>query len=240
MKKLIGLFIVLAISIMAATGSPADLDETLPFYEGEQLEFDVYYKALKLGSSKLTFHGEKELDGKNLYYITFRTNVPGFQDEEEIYAYKGSFLPYRILRDIKRGGAFPIKICEDYDQKSYKVDIEEKGTLLTKRQTITKDCPIHNALLLTYLYRTRLNPERCKVSIPMLDFDIVSEGKKTVMTDAGERSAYIFTGEPSKFTFWLSADENRVPLKITGHSMLEYSLVLVNVKNVALLSSPKE
>ncbi len=240
MKKLIGLFIVLVIPIMVAVGSLADPDETFPFYEGEQLVFDVYYKTLKLGSSKLTFHGERELDGKSFYYITFLTNVPGFEDDEEIYAYKGSFLPYRILRNIKRGGEFPIKICEDYDQKAYKVEINEKGTLFSKKRTITKEQPIHNPILLTYLYRTRVNPERCKISIPMSDFDVIAEGKKTVMTDSGERSAYIFRGEPSKFTFWLSADEDRVPLKIIGQSVLDYRLVLVNVKNVALLPSSKE
>ncbi|MFH1753212.1 MAG: hypothetical protein ABH875_03420 [Candidatus Omnitrophota bacterium] len=223
--------------LLVADTPTVDEVQPLPFYDGEQLVFDVYYKALKIGNSKLTFHGERELDGESFYYITFNTNAPAFKDDEEIYAYKGSFLPYRILRNIKRGGAFPIKIYEEYDQESFEVIIKEKGTILSKTRTIKKGQPIHNALLLTYLYRTMVNPERRRISIPMSDFDIVSEGERTVMTGQGERLAHIFTGEPSKFTFWLSADDDMVPLKIVGHNMLDYSFVLVNVENVAQLSS---
>jgi hypothetical protein len=235
MKTLTVMLIFVTVMCSLALPCCADPDLTLPFSEGEELVFDIYYKKVKLGKSTLTFHGEKKIDGIDLYLITFCTDVPGFSDKEEIYAYKETFLPYRIVRKIKRGGAFPIKIWEDYDQESFKVDIKERGTILTKKRTIQKERPIYNPLLLTYLYRTKpftVNPTKLKISIPMSDFDVVAKGKEMVTTCLGKRLAYVFKGEPSKFTFWLSADKEKIPVKIKGHNLLDYCFMIKTVRNI--------
>ena len=39
-------------------------------------------------------------------------------------------------------------------------------------------------------------------------------------------SVDVFSSEPPKFTFYLSKDEDRVPVKIKSHTALSYSMVL--------------
>jgi hypothetical protein len=211
-----------------------------PFAAGEELVFDVLYKQVRLGEATLTFHGESVLDGKGLYYVTFVTKVPGFDDMEEIYAYKDSFLPYKITRSIKRGNCFPLKITEDYDQEKHEVRIKRAGVLLTVNDTIRKPRPIYNPLLLTYYYRMQSLsslPASYPVSIPKADFTIVLKGKQFVKTKLGGRVAYVFKGEPSKFTFWLTADEKKLPIEIRGHNLLDYSFVIKSVGTSAAQSA---
>lgn len=241
MKKLSRLLflIILVLGLMMPVQAEPSLN--LPFSEGEELIYDVYYKKMKLGTSKLTFNGVKSIDGEDFYHVTFYTEVPGFKDTEEIYAYKDTFLPFIISRNIKRLGAFPMNIEERYDQEAFTVDIKNKGIFRSKKQTIRKDGPIYNALLLTYYYRAKPDIEglpRQKISLPMADFEIILKGEEIVSTKAGDRLAYVFAGEPSKFTFWLSRDEKRIPVKIKGHSVLDYSLVLNSVSSKVLSEIP--
>ncbi len=206
--------------------------QTLALLKGEELVYNVYYKAVRVGKSILTFHGEEQLDEKSFYHITFSTSLPGFDDVEEIYAYKDTFLPYRVCRTIKRMGTFPTRIEERYDQDTFRVDITKDGNLFTENFFIQKETPIYNAILLPYYYRTRpvaIYKEKLKVSLPMADFDVVLKGTKNVSTALGECSAYIFKGEPSKFTFWLSTDEKRIPIKIKSHTALDYSFVISEI-----------
>jgi hypothetical protein len=203
-----------------------------PFPVGEKLFFDVQYKGMKLGESVLTFHGERRIGEKDLYYITFHTELLAFEDREEIYAYKDTFLPFLISRDIKRMGALPLEILEEYDQDAFRVKIRKKSPFLTERFTIEKKGPIHNAVLLTYFYRTKPRIEdshRESYFLPKAEFDLVLKEKKEVNTKIGRRTAYIFKGEPSNFKFWLSAGERRLPLKIDGHNILGYTFIIRSV-----------
>jgi len=201
----------------------------LPFQEGEELLYDVYFKALKVGESALVFHGEKKIDGNTFYHISFSTKLPTFEDTEEIYAYKESFLPFKVSRHIKRLGSFVTRIEEEYDQNAHKVTIKKKATFSSKELVIQKDAPIHNAILLTYFYRSKPVAEgekTFKVTLPTVDFDISLKNKESIDTGLGEHDAYVFSAIPSKFTFWLSADDKKIPLKIDSHTAMDYSLII--------------
>ncbi len=228
------IFITITVILSCAcAGIAAAFEAPLPFEEGEELIYDIYYKQMKLGVSKLKFNGQKTFEGRDLYHITFYTDVPGFEDTEEIYAHKETFLPFRISRKIKRIGCLPQKIDETYDQETCSVTINDKGNIFSRPQTIQKECPIYNPLLLTYYYRT-MSHEECSrkksISLPKADFDIVLKGKEKVSSGLGEEMAYVFSGEPSKFTFWLSADDKKIPIKISGHNVFGYSFVLNTIK----------
>ncbi len=205
---------------------------SLPFSEGEQLIYDVYYKKLKVGKSILTFHGEKVIDGKNAYHITFSTKVPGLKDVEEIYADQQTFLPLRVLRQIDQIGSFRTTINEEYDQKAFQVRIKKQGKFLSKKFTIQKKAPIHNAILLPYYYRAKpaiANDQKFKVTLPTADFDVVFKGEETISTYLGEYSTYVFSSVPAKFTFWLSVDKKRIPLKIKSLTVQGYSLIIRSI-----------
>lgn len=234
--KALKIFISVICVLFCLCLQPAAASQSeLPFSDGEELIYDIYYKRMKLGVSRLTFNGLKTLEGIALYHITFYTDVPGFEDTEEIYAHTDTFLPFRITRRIKRIGCLPQKIDEVYDQEACSVTIKDKGNIFARPKTIKKECPIYNPLLLTYYYRTwptEKYSQKKSISLPKADFDVVLKGKEKVKTGVGEDLAYVFSGEPSKFTFWLSADKRKLPVKITGHNVLGYSFILNSINGI--------
>ncbi|MFC1666962.1 DUF3108 domain-containing protein [Candidatus Omnitrophota bacterium] len=201
----------------------------LPFKIGERLTYEVRYKKVRLGESILTFHGEKELNNKNVYHITFFTKIPTLKDTEELYAEKGTFLPLEVHRTIKKKLGFGDRIREIYDQKNFRVDIKQRSKLRLNEFSIQKDSPVHNAILLAYYYRTQRDfseDERFKVALPTFDFDVIYRGIENIKTPLGEYRAYAFISEPPKFKLWLSADERKLPLKIENPGTLGYSLII--------------
>lgn len=232
------LFIYTAINVTpdaytAETVEGSQKDPTLPFSKGERLTYEVRYKGLKVGESILTFHGEEVMDNKRVYHITFFTKLPAVKDIEELYAQKSSFLPLEVHRTIKKVETFTERIKEKYDQKDFRVDIKKRARFFSQKFSIKKDSPIHNAILLTYYYRTREafnQNEKFKVNLPTAEFELMFEGIESVKTPLGEYHAYVFSGRPSGFKFWLSADDKRIPLKIKNPSTLGYSLVIKSIE----------
>jgi hypothetical protein len=201
----------------------------LPFKKGEKLVYDLYSAGIRVGKSVLIFNGEKELDGQKVYHISFSTELPFFKDYEEIYADKETFLPIKIKRRIKKIGGFSETIEEEYDQSDFTVDITRKSTFSSNKITIKKDSPVYNAILLTYYYRA--NPYIADINnfravLPTLDFYINMSGEETVETLSGKYIVDVFSSKPPKFTFYLSKDKNRVPIKIKSHTALNYSMIL--------------
>ncbi len=207
-----------------------------PFTRGEQFTYAVHYKSLRLGTSVLTFNGEKKLRGQPAYEVSFVTNMPTIKDSELIYADTENFLPLKVTRHIEKVANFPTHIVETYNQDTFNVTIKKKGKFLSKTFTIKKDMPIHNAILLTYYYRT-VNPieedHTLDVTLPTARFQITYEGTEDVRTGLGTQQAHVFSSIPAKFKVWLSTDERRVPLKIeNAGAMTGYSLILDSIDTV--------
>jgi hypothetical protein len=205
------------------------------FREGERLTYDVKYKKLRIGESVLTFHGERDLNGKKVYYVTFVTRVPSFKDAEDLYADMDTFLPVEVHRSIKKSTGFNDNIVERYDQDDFRVDIKQKSRLRTREFSIQKQAPINNAILLAYYYRMRedFNKDRpLEVTLPQIDFKIMYGGTETLDTPMGQYKAHVFTSDPPKFRLWLSADEKRIPLKIQNPGMLGHSLIIKEIDNM--------
>lgn len=232
-KRILFIAVLLLLIVCDPAESKDGGSKNFPFDEGEELIYDVYFKRLRIGKSVLTFHGEENIDAKDVYHITFYTDLGTYEDIEDIYAYKETFLPLRISRTIKRIGAFPVYIEEEYDQDAFTVKIKKKRYFLSHESTIKKKGPIHNALLLTYLYRIRPVMERFSVILPMAEFDVIFKGKDIITTRLGRYPAYLFAGNPSNFTFWLSTDKKRFPLKMENHTVMGYTFVLNSIRNKA-------
>jgi hypothetical protein len=201
-----------------------------PFLKGESLIYDVYYAGIKTGESVLTFHGEKDLEGEKVYYITFSTKLPFFKDYEDIYASKDTFLPVKINRSITKLAGLSTEIIEEkYDQDNFTVTISRGREPSKNSMVIKKDSPIYNAILLTYYYRANPHVYKdgvFKIVLPTKEFNIQISGEDTIITPAGEYHVHVFTSKPSKFTFYLSKDNDRLPVKIESHTALNYALIL--------------
>ena len=135
-------------------------------------------------------------------------------------------------RKVRKKIGFTDNITERYDQEKFRLDIKQKSKLREKSFSIEKDGPIYNAILLTYYYR-RLEDfdkgERKKITLPTVEFYVIFSGIETIETSLGEQRAYAFTSDPPNFKFWLSADEKRIPLKITNPTALGYSLEISSI-----------
>lgn len=202
----------------------------LPFSKGEAFSYGVKYKGINAGRSTLIFHGEEQLGNRDVYHITFSTRVGIVTDKEELFADRETFLPVEVHRLFKKFGTFTENIIERYNQKDFRVDIEKKTRFRLRNISIKKDSPIHNAILLTYLYRAKdafVKGERHKITLPSAEFEVTFDGIETVKTPLGDFSAYRFSSSPYNFQFWLGIDEKKLPLKIENPGrMMEYSLEL--------------
>jgi hypothetical protein len=202
----------------------------LPFKPGETLVYDVYYAGLKTGKAVLTFHGEKAFNEGSAYHITFLTTLPLLKDYEQIYAMKDSFLPIYVKRKIEKiGGLSSEEIEESYNQDDFTVTIKKKGALGVRNTTIKKESPIYNAILLTYYCRANADiskDESVKIVLPTQEFDISLSGEEEIVTESGEYKVDVYSGEPSKFIFYLSKGPDRLPVKIVSSTALSYTMVL--------------
>jgi len=201
----------------------------VPFKKGERFTYEVRYNGFKIGKSILTFNGEAGLGDKRAYHVTFFTKAPSLKDTEEIYADRDTFLPIEVHRRVRKKIGFNDNIIERYDQENFRVDISSKSRLRSKEFSIEKDSAIHNAILLIYYYRILKafnESERFKVTLPTVDFEVMYSGTETIETPLGAHDAYVFTSEPPRFKFWLSADKRRIPLKIKAPGKLGYVLII--------------
>jgi len=231
--RIYSIFIIFFCLVFFAVFQACVFADELPFYKGEKLSYDVKYKGLKIGKSILTFHGEEDLKGRGLYHITFYTAIPTLRDTEELYADKKTFLPIEVHRTIKKKIGFGDRIKEIYDQDDFVVRIHQKSKLRSRDFSIEKDSPIHNAILLSYYYRTHdrfSKGDRFKVTLPTIDLDVIFNGIETLDTSIGTYQAYTFTSNPPKFKLWLSSDEKRIPLKIENPGTLGYSLEIKSME----------
>ena len=193
--------------------------DTMPMssYFGEEISYDVYLKNVRIGRSVLTFHGEADIEGEVLYYITFSTRTYLFNGVEEIYADKETLLPRRVEREIRRIGGIYERITENYDQDNYIITIRKRGRLLSKQFKIEKEAPIHNAIILPYYFRSRIDMVEGKtisVNLPTSNFEVSLDGEENISTELGDYNSYVFDSQSSEFTVWLSKDEEKIPLKI--------------------------
>lgn len=203
---------------------------SIPFQAGETLTYGIFYKGLKIGTSTLAFHGIKTLADQDFFYVTFKTETPGFKDLEEIYAEKETFLPKVIKRTIRKFGAKPMTIEETYSQKEGKVSITKTTGKKSQTTVIEKQKPLSNGILLSYHYRTRKNlqpTEQFVVDFPLLSLTIEFLGIKKVKFAKEMRDVLVFQSIPAdKFILWLSTDKERTPLRIENPGVFGYTMIL--------------
>lgn len=206
-----------------------------PFKKGERLVYKIKSNGLVVGTSEMIFMGDVIKNGQSLYYVKFKTTVPGVTDIEHIYAQKETFLPEFIERDIEKMGK-KITLIEKYDQENGVMKVYEQKDSQEPIEVYEKLKPIHNAIILTYLYRTNsdLLRENTKKSItlPKMDFDMLFVGEQRVKTYLGTEKAFYFASNPSKFHFWLSKGKERLPLKIKQPGVMGYAMILESIDSI--------
>ncbi len=192
--------------------------EILPFKQGEKFIYAVKMAGLSVGTSELIFDGIAELDGKEVIVIIFTTKITNFFDEEKIFADKETFLPIRVERNINRFGKKEF-IVEEYDQGNNILTITKQTGNKETQQVIEKELPLQNMICFIYNFRRRQNLEIdgiIDVDLPLKKVSFQSAGEKKLKVYAGRFEAFLVQSVPKKYNFWLSADKDRIPLRIDG------------------------
>lgn len=195
---------------------------------GEKIAYDVMLGKVRLGQAEFSSLPDVEIESRKLSLITFETRLSRFIDREYIYSDAKTFLPVRVERNIKKWFNSE-NIIEDYDQNRYSLTItKNNGSGQGQGQlVINSQGPIHNAALLPYYVRRipelkvgwvfGINLPKRKFLIKLVSIDLIT-------VPAGPFQAYHFVSEPKKFQIWISADQRRLPLKISGTGIFGYSL----------------
>jgi len=187
----------------------------------------IVYAISPIGVSTYENMGEVKLNGRKMNLVVFQTDVAGFHDTEKIYSDIGSGYPLWIERYIAMwfGKEF---LTEEYFPRQCRVDIiKYKAGKKVDEYTFKGSGPIHNAILLPF--SVSKNPD-LKIGWSTLirmpkEFKVVLDSLEEVEVPAGIFKAFHFTSAPSGFEIWISADKDRIPVKIKGVGF-PYTLVM--------------
>ena len=229
-KRLLILFVFIGMQITSAQGNPA-------FGDGEWFKFRMSYSGwMKAGNATLTVN-ESELNGKPVYHVVGKGWTTGaikwffkVEDRYESYFDQVSGLPYKFVRDIDEGGH--TKNLEiEFDHKNGKAHI---NNIKRNRKSIEDiEADVQDMVSAYYYLRNNYETDSIQpgdeINLNMFfdaetfNFKLKFLGRETIRTRFGKVKTlkfrpYVMAGrvfkEQESLTLWVSADKNKIPLKI--------------------------
>lgn len=223
--------------LLAWTAPFSFAQEEEAFQDGEWFKFEMSYSNfLKAGNATLEV-SETTLKGKPVYHVVGKGWTTGaikwifkVKDRYESYFDKQTGVPYKFIRKIDEGGhTKDIEI--DFDQANQKATVENKKYKKTKVIATEKD--VQDMVSAFYYLRNNYETEKIKtgevVQLNMFfddenyNFKLKFLGRETINTEFGKVKTlkfrpYVMAGrvfkEQESLTLWVSADKNKIPLKI--------------------------
>jgi hypothetical protein len=207
------------------------------FQEGEWFKFEMSYSGFfKAGNATLEVK-ESKYKGKPVYHVIGKGWTTGaikwffkVEDRYESYFDKTTGLPYKSIRKIDEGGhTKDVEI--EFDQTINKAFVKDKKHKTEKYFATEKD--VQDMVSAFYYLRNNYNTDSIKegdiVTLNMFFddenymFRLKFLGRETINTEFGKIKTlmfrpYVMAGrvfkEQESLTLWVSADENKIPLKI--------------------------
>ena len=207
------------------------------FEKGEWFKFKMSYSGwMKAGEATLKVN-EDVIDGKPVYHIVGKGKTTGaiswffkVKDRYESFIDKEKLIPYRFIRDIDEGGHTK-NIEINFDQKNHKAHVY--NIKHDKRETIDTRPNVQDMVSTFYYLRDNLNVDKLKIDDEIrtdmffdgenYGFKVKYLGRETIKTAFGKVDClvfrpYVMAGrvfkEEESLTLWVSADKNRIPLRI--------------------------
>jgi hypothetical protein len=235
MKKLLP-FLILLLTVHSSFGQ-----QESAFKDGEWFKFRMSYSGwLKAGEATLQIK-EKKHQGKPVYHVVGKGKTTGainwffkVRDRYESYFDKDTGLPYKFVRKIDEGGhTKDIEIAFDHNNKKAEVNNKKRKTV----KTVDIDTNVQDLVSAFYYLRNNYSTDKIKVGdvvkLSMFfdeenyPFKLKFLGRETIKTTVnGNRvkvktlkfRPYVMAGrvfkEEESLTLWVSADKNKIPLKI--------------------------
>ncbi|WP_400076192.1 DUF3108 domain-containing protein [Winogradskyella sp. R77965] len=219
----------------------SNVDKESAFKEGEWFKFKMSYSGfLKAGNATLSLK-ETNLDGKSVYHVVGKGWTTGpvkwmfkVKDRYESYFDKETGAPYKFIRKIDEGGhTKDIEINFDHQNRKAEVFNKKKK----KVKTITTEKDVQDMVSMYYYLRNNIDISSLKkgdeIKTNMFfdeenyGFKLKYLGTETIEVDVNGSDVnvktlkfrpYVMAGrvfkEEESLTLWVSADKNKIPLKI--------------------------
>jgi len=227
----------LLILLMFVTMQMSFAQRESAFDTGEWFKFRMSYSGwMKAGNATLTVN-DSNIKGRPVYHVVGKGWTTGaikwffkVEDRYESFFDKESGLPYKFIRDIDEGGH--TKNLEiEFDHKNRKAHI---NNIKHKRQSIEEiEANVQDMVSAYYYLRNNYDTDSIQpgdeVKLNMFfdyenfNFKLKFLGRETIRTRFGKVKTlkfrpYVLAGrvfkEQESLTLWVSADKNRIPLKI--------------------------
>jgi len=207
------------------------------FQEGEWFKFKMSYSGfLKAGNATLQVK-DTTLDGKDVYHVVGKGWTTGaikwffkVKDRYESYFDKKTGVPYKFIRKIDEGGhTKDIEIKFDHENKIAEVNNKKKK----KIKTFATEQDVQDMVSMYYHLRNSIDIDALKqgdeIETSMFfdeenyGFKLKYLGGEMIKTEFGKVKTikfrpYVMAGrvfkEEESLTLWVSADKNKIPLKI--------------------------
>lgn len=207
------------------------------FQSGEWFKFEMSYSNwLKAGNATLEVK-ESNYKGKPVFHVVGKGWTTGaikwffkVKDRYESYFDQNTGLPYRSIRQIDEGGHTK-DVETEFDQISNKAYVNNKKHKTQSTHSTEKN--VQDMVSAFYYLRNNYNTNTIKegevISLNMFfdeenyNFKLKFLGRETIATNFGKVKTlrfrpYVMAGrvfkEEESLTLWVSADENKIPLKV--------------------------
>lgn len=207
------------------------------FQSGEWFKFEMSYSNwLKAGNATLTVD-ETTYNGNQVFHVVGKGWTTGaikwffkVKDRYESYFDKTTGLPYKSIRQIDEGGHTK-DVETEFDQFNNKAFVNNRKHKTQNTYTTGKD--VQDMVSAFYYLRNNYNTATIKegdiVSLNMFFdeenyvFKLKFLGRETIDTKFGKVKTlrfrpYVMAGrvfkEEESLTLWVSADDNKIPLKV--------------------------
>lgn len=228
--------ILLIITLLIATHQTFPQKESA-FQSGEWFKFEMSYSNwLKAGNATLEVK-ELNYNGKPVFHVVGKGWTTGaikwffkVKDRYESYFDQNTGLPYRSIRQIDEGGHTK-DVETEFDHINNKAYVNNKKHKTESTHSTEKN--VQDMVSAFYYLRNNYNTNTIKegevISLNMFfdeenyNFKLKFLGRETLDTNFGKVKTlrfrpYVMAGrvfkEEESLTLWVSADQNKIPLKV--------------------------
>ena len=219
----------------------SNVEKESSFQDGEWFKFEMSYSGfVKAGNATMSLK-ETNLDGRDVFHVVGKGWTTGpvkwlfkVKDRYESYFDKETGLPYKFIRKIDEGGhTKDIEIT--FDQKNKKAEVFNKKH--KKVTTVATEQDVQDMVSMYYHLRNKIDiasltkGDEIKTNMffdeENYGFKLKYLGKETIEVDVNGSEVkvkslkfrpYVMAGrvfkEEESLTLWVSADKNKIPLKI--------------------------
>ncbi len=219
--------------------------QNIPFKVGEHLTYTLRFNVIKMGRGYLSVESIDSISGVKSYHIKFRAKTSKFadkifrvRDQIDIWINKNDLTTQKINKQINEG---------KYHRK-YHTSIDYNNLIaITNKDTIEINGAVRDPYSLLYYFRTiplivgQILDFTTFDNKKLTDFQVIIDGKETVITPAGKfpciivkpfRAGKTLLKNEGDMKIWFSDDELHLPVQI--QIKLKFGSMLLQLKTINL------